>query len=130
MEILKHPGWSTNRARLYHYQRDREDVDLILERADGQIVAIEVKSRATITSRDYKWLINLRERRGSRFAAGVLLHPREQTIPLGDLASGRFPSPLCGRDPLSDSRYARGLPAKTPPSSAGACGISRLRPLP
>jgi predicted AAA+ superfamily ATPase len=84
MEILKHLGSSTNRARLYHYQRDREDVDLILERADGKIVAIEVKSRASITSRDYKWLIKLRERRGSRFAAGIVLHPREQTIPLGD----------------------------------------------
>jgi predicted AAA+ superfamily ATPase len=84
MEILKHLGWATNRARLYHYQRDREDVDLILERADDQIVAIEVKSRATIASRDYKWLINLRERRGSRFTAGIVIHPREQTIPLGD----------------------------------------------
>jgi hypothetical protein len=28
--------------------------------------------------------IKLRERRGSRFAAGVVIHPREQTIPLGD----------------------------------------------
>ena len=46
MEVVKYLGWSTNRVRLYHYQRDREDVDLVLERADGQIVAIEVKARA------------------------------------------------------------------------------------
>ncbi|MGD0454563.1 MAG: ATP-binding protein [Solirubrobacteraceae bacterium] len=84
MEVVKHLGWSTNRVRLYHYQRDREDVDLVLERADGQIVAIEVKARATIASQDYKWLVKLRERRGSRFVAGVVIHPREQTIPLGD----------------------------------------------
>jgi uncharacterized protein len=84
MEILKHVDWSTNRVRLYHYQRDREDVDLILERADGKIAAIEVKSRATIGSRDYKWLVKLRERRGPLFAAGVVIHPREQTIPLGE----------------------------------------------
>jgi predicted AAA+ superfamily ATPase len=84
MEILKYLGWSKNRVRLYHYQRDREDVDLILERADGQIVAIEVKSRATITGHDYRWLLKLRERSGSRFLAGVVIHPREQTIPLGD----------------------------------------------
>ncbi|HEY3827700.1 MAG TPA: ATP-binding protein, partial [Solirubrobacteraceae bacterium] len=49
-----------------------------------QIVAIEVKSRATITGRDSKWLVNLRERRGSRFAAGIVVHPREQMVPLGD----------------------------------------------
>jgi predicted AAA+ superfamily ATPase len=52
MEIVKHLGWATNRVRLYHYQRDRADVDLVLERADGQIVAIEVKARATITGQD------------------------------------------------------------------------------
>jgi predicted AAA+ superfamily ATPase len=84
MEVVKHLGWSRNRVRLYHYQRDREDVDLVLERADGQIVAIEVKARTTIASQDYKWLIKLRERCGSRFVAGVVVHPREQTIPLGD----------------------------------------------
>ncbi len=84
METVKHLGWSTSRARLYHYQRDREDVDLILERADGQIAAIEVKSRATITSRDYKWLIKLRDRRGSQFSTGIVIHPRAETIPLGD----------------------------------------------
>jgi uncharacterized protein len=84
MEIVKHLGWSANRVRLFHYQRDREDVDLILERADGRIAAIEVKARATIGSKDYKWLLKLRERSGSRFAAGVVIHPREQTIPLGD----------------------------------------------
>jgi predicted AAA+ superfamily ATPase len=84
MEIVKQLGWSTNRARLYHYQRDREDVDLVLERADGQIVAIEVKARTTITGHDYTWLTKLRERVGARFSAGVVIHPREQTIPLGD----------------------------------------------
>ncbi len=84
MEVIKHLGWASNRARLYHYQRDREDVDLVLERADGQIVAIEVKARTTIGSHDYRWLAKLRERRGSSFVAGVVLHPREQTIPLGD----------------------------------------------
>jgi hypothetical protein len=84
MEVVKYLGWSTNRVRLYHYQRDREDVDLILERADGQIVAIEVKARATIAGHDYRWLLKLRERSGSQFVAGAVIHPREQTIPLGD----------------------------------------------
>lgn len=84
MEVVKHLGWSKNRVRIYHYQRDREDVDLILERADGQIAAIEVKARATIGSQDYRWLVKLREHRGSQFVAGVVIHPREQTIPLGD----------------------------------------------
>jgi predicted AAA+ superfamily ATPase len=84
MEVVKYLGWSTNRARLYHYQRDREDVDLIMERADGKIVAIEVKASATITSHDYRWLLKLQERVGNRLVAGAVIHPREQTIPLGN----------------------------------------------
>lgn len=84
MEVLKHISWSRHRIRLYHYQRDREDIDLILERADGQIVAIEVKATATIRAQDYKWLEKLRDNRSSKFTAGAVMHPRAQTIPLGD----------------------------------------------
>jgi predicted AAA+ superfamily ATPase len=84
MEVVKHVGWARNRVRLYHYQRDREDVDLVLERADGLLFARAAPPPTTISSQDYKWLIKLREHRGSRFVAGVVIHPREQTIPLGD----------------------------------------------
>jgi predicted AAA+ superfamily ATPase len=84
MEALKHISWSRQRIRLYHYQRDREEIDVILERADSQIVAIEVESSATIRASDYRWVEKLRNNRGSKFTAGVVLHPRAETIPLGD----------------------------------------------
>ena len=70
--------------RLYHYQREREDVDLVLEWNDGSIAAIEVTSGATVRRDDWKWVAKLRDRRGDSFRAGVVLYTGEQTIPLGD----------------------------------------------
>lgn len=84
MELIKHAEWATDPVRLYHYQREREDVDLVLEWNDGSIAAIEVKSRATVRADDWKWIIKLRDQRDSSFRAGVVLHAGAQTIPLGD----------------------------------------------
>jgi hypothetical protein len=84
MEVLRHAGWAERRARLYHYQRDKEDIDLVLEWADGTVAGIEVKASATVDTSDAKWLIKLRENRGDKFRAGVVIYTGEQTTPLGD----------------------------------------------
>jgi uncharacterized protein len=83
-ELTKHAEWAAETVRLYHYQREREDVDIVLEWNDGSIAAIEVKSGATVRRDDWKWVAKLRDRRGDGFRAGVVLHTGEQTIPLGD----------------------------------------------
>jgi uncharacterized protein len=83
-ELIKHAEWAAEAVRLYHYQREREDVDLVLEWNDGSIAAIEVKSRATVRQQDWKWVAKLRDQRDSRFRAGVVLYTGEQTVPLGD----------------------------------------------
>jgi len=83
-ELTKHAEWAAETVRLYHYQREREDVDLVLEWNDGSIAAIEVKSRATVRRDDWKWLAKLRDQRSSHFQAGVVLYTGEQTVPLGD----------------------------------------------
>jgi uncharacterized protein len=83
-ELIKHAEWADDAVRLYHYQREREDVDVVLEWNDGSIAAVEVKSRATVRRDDWRALAKLRERRGSAFRAGVLIYTGEQTVPLGD----------------------------------------------
>ena len=72
------------RLRLYHYQREREDIDFVLENRAGEIAAIEVKARASLQSIDWKWLAALRDARGERFKSGIVIYAGEQTIPLGD----------------------------------------------
>lgn len=83
MELIKHAEWASRPVRVYHYQRAREDVDLVLEWNDGSIAAIEVKSRATVHRDDWKWIAKLREQRDS-FRAGVVLYTGAQSVPLGD----------------------------------------------
>ena len=82
-ELLRHASWSEQQPRLYHYQRDREDVDLVLENNRGQIVGVEVKAAATLRPGDWKWLAKLADARGDEFNAGIVVYAGEQTIPLG-----------------------------------------------
>ncbi len=83
-ELLKHASWAEQEVRLFHYQREREDVDFIIENRAGEIAAIEVKAAATLSQRDWRWLEQLRDARGESFKAGVIVHSGPQTIPLGD----------------------------------------------
>ena len=83
-ELLKHLEWADIPARLYHYQRRTADIDFVLEASDGSLVAIEVKAAATVSEHDTKRIRELRDRRGGRFRAGVVLCSRAETAPLGD----------------------------------------------
>jgi predicted AAA+ superfamily ATPase len=73
---------------LYHY-RDRRghEVDLVIEHADGHVIAIEVKASATPRLRDISGLTQLRDQLGERFRLGLLLYLGPDTIPLGDRIS-------------------------------------------
>lgn len=78
----------------YHY-RDRRghEVDLVIEHAGGDVVAIEVKASATPRLRDISGLTQLRDQLGERFRLGFLLHLGPDTIPMGDRISA---IPLAG----------------------------------
>jgi len=83
-EVSKQLVWAEHQASLYHYRRDREEVDLVLERADGSIVAIEAKASASFGASDHKSLVRLRDALGEKFRAGVILHTGPETVPLGE----------------------------------------------
>lgn len=73
----------------FHHYRDRRgnEVDLVIEHANGDVVAIEVKASATPRLRDISGLQLLRDRLGDRFKLGLLLHLGPEPIPLGDRIS-------------------------------------------
>jgi predicted AAA+ superfamily ATPase len=83
-ELLKHASWAAQSTRAYHYQREREDIDFVLENRAGDLAAIEVKAKASLRPTDWKWLAALRDARGDRFKSGIVIYSGEQTIPLGD----------------------------------------------
>lgn len=74
-ELVKLRAVSDTEFGIYHL-RDRAgaEVDLILEGPGGQVVGIEVKASASPGSGDAKHLRWLKEKLGSRMAAGVVLH--------------------------------------------------------
>jgi uncharacterized protein len=73
---------------LYHY-RDQpgNEVDLVVEHADGDVVGIEVKASATPRLRDAAGLSLLRDRLGRRFRLGAVVHLGPDPVPLGDRIS-------------------------------------------
>lgn len=82
-ELLKQASWLDGIAGCGHWRtHDGDEVDLVIERDDGAIVAFEVKASGRITSADLKGLRKLRNAVGDAFSAGVALYtgPRSYTV--------------------------------------------------
>lgn len=62
-------------ARVKHLRtaRGRQEIDLIVERADGSVVAIEVKLARTVSTKDTKHLTWLKQTLGDRVLDQVIL---------------------------------------------------------
>ena len=74
-ELLRHADWLDDPVTAGHWRtKDDEEVDLVLERYDGAIVAVEVKAADHIESKWLTPLKKLRDRIGNRFVAGIALH--------------------------------------------------------
>lgn len=84
MEIARLREHATTETRQYHYRRDRDEIDIVLESMSGDITAVEVKAGATIHRSDYRVLVKLRDARADRFVAGVVMYSGPSTIPLAD----------------------------------------------
>lgn len=84
-EVLKLMSASDLRLTPYHF-RDQQmhEVDIVLERDDGMVVGIEVKSSATVKSSDFAGLRTLAAACGDRFAYGVVLYDSADLVPFGD----------------------------------------------
>jgi predicted AAA+ superfamily ATPase len=83
-EVRKLSGSARVRTRLFHYRTlPGQEVDLVLERADGCIVGVEVKASASIQSKDFKGLHSLSEMVGDRFHRGVVFYTGQETLPFG-----------------------------------------------
>ena len=88
-EIARLIGASNERIELSHYRdRDDREVDLVLDRADGGTVAVEVKATASPSIDQLRHVAWLRDRldRSSpgTFRAGILLHAGPQSLTVGD----------------------------------------------
>lgn len=74
-ELLKQASWMDGIAGVGHWRtRDDDEVDLVIERDDGAIVAFEVKAAQRVGGKELGPLRKLREAAGAAFLAGIALH--------------------------------------------------------
>ncbi len=74
-EILKQVSWMEVPAKPGHWRtHDGDEVDLVLERDDGAVAAIEVKAGERVRDADFRSLRKLRDALGARFLGGAVLH--------------------------------------------------------
>lgn len=84
-ELRKQISWGEPRTSLCHFRTAAgSEVDLVLERPDGSVAAIEVKAGASVGGADFAALTSLRDQLGTQFQAGVILYTGDRFVPFGD----------------------------------------------
>jgi len=81
-ELLKHTTYAKKMTKIYHYRDGNYEVDLILERGDGKIVAIEIKSSATIKAEYTRGLIQLAKNTKDNFLDGYIFYGGSDILPI------------------------------------------------
>lgn len=84
-EISKLASCDRDVFELHHF-RDHagHEVDLVLEREDGQLAGLEIKASASVSGRDFAGLRKLAALSDDAFAFGVVLYDGESVVPFGD----------------------------------------------
>lgn len=74
-ELVRQASWLEGIAAWGHWRTyDGNEIDLVLERDDGGILAFEVKAAGQVSGPDMRHLCKLRNALGERFLAGVALY--------------------------------------------------------
>jgi predicted AAA+ superfamily ATPase len=74
-EILKQVSWSDAPVISGHFRTEAGDeVDLVLERDDGQVIAFEIKAGSRVSGEDFRGLHKLKERLGDRLEEAIILY--------------------------------------------------------
>lgn len=84
-ELLKLLSFSEIRANLLHFRTsDGKEVDFILERPDGTLAGIEIKTSTRVVSDDFKGLKELQQAMGNDLQCGIVLYTGKDTVPFGE----------------------------------------------
>lgn len=82
MECYKQATWATHVVELYHFRDTRKkEVDLVLEKSNGQIIGVEIKASASVNSADFSGLARLAECFKTRLDYGVLFYSGQEILP-------------------------------------------------
>ena len=91
-ELHKIATWSDERCTFSHFRdKDKNEVDIVMENRRGEVVGIEVKASATVSSKDFSGMRKLAEACGKKFVQGLVLYDHDQVVPF---AENMFAAPL------------------------------------
>lgn len=79
-ELRKQQEWSRERYRLYHYRERTEEVDIVIELADGRLILVEVKAAVGVDKRAWRHLESLSEKLEDRVVVSVVLFLGDQAL--------------------------------------------------
>ena len=84
-ELLKLASWTDDRYTFAHFRdKERNEVDIVIEDGRGRIVGVEVKASATVSAGDFSGLRHLAAGAGERFSSGLVLYDHDQTVPFAE----------------------------------------------
>ena len=84
-ELQRLASWSEARPKAFHFRTsNQQEVDVVLERANGDLLGIEVKASASVSGSDFKGLKTLQLESGQRFKHGMVLYSGQAVIPFGE----------------------------------------------
>ncbi len=84
-EVRKQLSFAATGATLHHFRdRRQREVDLIVRRANGRLIGIEITAGMRAHSRKAETLGWFRDTVGDRFELGIVLYVGEQALRLGD----------------------------------------------
>ncbi len=84
-ELKKQASWLAEPIYFFHYRdKDKVEVDFVLQKGNGQVIGIEVKAGATLSPSSFQGLQRLKESARNDFLMGILLYDGDHTTAFGD----------------------------------------------
>ena len=84
-EMSRQAMWVEQPPELFHWRhKQRDEVDLVVEWADGMVVCIEVKSAEKVGLSDFRGIDAFRQKYPDRFHRGFVFYSGDVVLPFGE----------------------------------------------
>ena len=91
-ELRRQASWHEDFFTFFHYRdKDKTEVDIVIERGARAVAGVEVKAGATVTAADFRGLRKLKAAAGDRFVGGAVVYDGEMCVSHGE---GLYAVPL------------------------------------
>jgi|GEM_PF-624910 len=84
-ELIRQCQWLQPVPECFHWRRDqRDEIDLVIERHDGQVICIEVKTAELVQASDFRAIDEFRRAHPTEFHRGFVFYSGTHVLPFGE----------------------------------------------